>query len=192
MMRSRDEAVRKLMARVDFGQGARDGDFLQEDLPLDGLPANLAAEGRARSMWRASGGKFDRERLAPLLERALNGRFVLVEASPERPSHGDQGCRQRPVQARRILARTLDRQSRRGPARLRLRQVDRQLLPRGGDARARRSLGNVDAVINWPQQSRRSFRYQRLLVPFSGDGNSTMLMAASLADPAINLRVKPG
>ena len=37
-------------------------------------------------MWRASGGKFDRERLAPLLERALNGRFVLVEASPERPS----------------------------------------------------------------------------------------------------------
>ena len=64
--------------------------------------------------------------------------------------------------------------------------------PRERRAQGAPRLGNVDAVINWPQQSRRSFRYQRLLVPFSGDGNSTMLMAASLADPAINLRVKPG
>ena len=68
-------------------------------------------------------------------QRALNGRFVLVEASPERPSHGHQGCRRRPHQARRVLAVALHRQSRRGPARLRLRQVGGQALPRGGGAR---------------------------------------------------------
>ena len=48
LMRSRDEAVRKLMTRVDFGQGARDGDFLQQDLPLDSLPDTVAAARRAR------------------------------------------------------------------------------------------------------------------------------------------------
>ena len=55
MTRSRDEAVRKLMSRVDFGQGARDGDFLQEDLPLDGLP-QTSPLWDVLEAWRASGG----------------------------------------------------------------------------------------------------------------------------------------
>ena len=190
MTRSRDEAVRKLMSRVDFGQGARDGDFLQEDLPLDGLP-QTSPLWDVLEAWRASGGKFDRERLAPLLERALNGRFVLVEASPERPSMviKDVGSGlSKPAEY--WLARSIGNRVEDQPdydygkwIANYYRDVVTQGAPR---------LGNVDAVINWPQQSRRSFRYQRLLVPFSGDGNSTMLMAASLADPAINLRVKPG
>ena len=190
MTRSRDEAVRKLMARVDFGQGARDGDFLQEDLPLDDLPQSSPLWDVLEA-WRDSDGKFDRERLAPLLERALNGRFVLVEASPERPAMviKDVGSGlSKPAEY--WLARSIGNRVEDQP------DYDygkwianyyRDVVTRGAPR-----LGNVDAVINWPQQSRRSFRYQRLLVPFSGEGNSTMLMAASLADPAINLRVKPG
>jgi hypothetical protein len=190
LMRSRDEAVRKLMTRVDFGQGARDGDFLQQDLPLESLPDTSPLRD-VLDMWRASGGKFDRERLAPLLERALNGRFVLVEANPERPAMviKDVGSGlSKPAEY--WLARSIGNRVEDQP------DYDygkwiasfyRQVVTKGEP-----NLGNVDAVINWPQQSRRSFRYQRLLVPFSGEGNSTMLMAASLVDPAINLRVKPG
>jgi hypothetical protein len=189
MLRSRDEAVRRLMARIDFGQGARDGDFLQESLPLDSLPRQSPLR-EVLDVWRACGGKFDRNRLAPILERALNGRFVLVEAHPERPAMiiKDVGSGlSKPAEywlARSIGNRVED-------------QPDYDYgkwvasYYRDVIAKGEPTLGNVDAVINWPQQSRRSFRYQRLVVPFRGDNNSTMLMAASLVDPAINLRVKP-
>lgn len=190
MMRSRDEAVRRLLDSVDFGQGTRDGDFLQEDLPLEALPETSPLWDVLQT-WRASGGTFDRERLAPLLERALNGRFVLVEATPDRPSMliKDVGSGlSKPAEY--WLARSIGNRIEDQPdydygkwIADYYRDVVTQGTPR---------LGNVDAVINWPQQSRRSFRYQRLLVPFRGDGNSTVLMAASLVDPTINLRVKPG
>lgn len=190
MMPSRDATVRRLLERVDFGQGARDGDFLQEDLPLEALPKSSPLWDVLET-WRASGGTFDRERLAPLLERALHGRFVLVEATPDRPSMliKDVGSGlSKPAEY--WLARSIGNRVEDQPdydygkwIANYYRDVITQGTPR---------LGNVDAVINWPQQSRRSFRYQRLLVPFRGEGNSTVLMAASLVDPAINLRVKPG
>ena len=53
-------------------------------------------------------------------------------------------------------------------------------------------LGDVDAVISWPQASRQSFRYRRLLLPFRTTENSAMLLGATLTDPSINLRVKAG
>jgi hypothetical protein len=188
MLRSRDEAVRKLMARVDFGQGARDGDFLQESLPIDTLP-RVSPLREVLDVWRACGGKFDRERLAPVLERALNGRFVLVEAHPERPAMiiKDVGSGlSKPAEY--WLARSIGNRVEDQPDYDYGKWVAayyRDVITRGEP-----SFGNVDAVINWPQQSRRSFRYQRLLVPFRGEDNSTLLMAASLVDPGINLRVK--
>ena len=57
---------------------------------------------------------------------------------------------------------------------------------------ARAQLEDIDAVITWPQQPRKSYRYRRLVVPFEGERNSTMLLSATLMDPDINLRVKPG
>src|SRR5438552_12879 len=81
---SRKDAVRKLIARVAAGQGTREGDFLQHSLPLERLPQSSPLKA-VLDIWSASGGKFDRKRLAPLLERALNGRFVLVEAARDRP-----------------------------------------------------------------------------------------------------------
>ena len=41
---------------------------------------------RARCLVANCGGKFDRERLRPLLEKALNGRFVLVESAANSPN----------------------------------------------------------------------------------------------------------
>jgi hypothetical protein len=190
MLPSRQDAVRKLMSRVDFGQASRDGDFLQEALPLESLSSSSPLKG-VLDFWSASGGKFDRERLTPLLQRALNGRFVLVEASPDRPSlviKDVGGGLSKPAEY--WLARSIGNRVEDQP------DYDygkwianfyRQVITTGTP-----SLGDVDAVINWPQQARRSFRYRRLVVPFNGEGNSTMLLGASLVDPGINLRVKPG
>ena len=52
-------------------------------------------------------------------------------------------------------------------------------------------LGDVDAVIAFPQEARKSYRYRRLLLPFVGDGTSNIVLCTSLLDPDINLRVKP-
>ena len=53
------------------------------------------------------------------------------------------------------------------------------------------SLEDVDAVITWPQQPRTSYRYRRLVVPFKGESDSTLLLGVTLVDPDIDLRVKP-
>ena len=190
MLRSRQDAVSKLLARVDLGQGVRQGDFLQQELPLESLPEASPLRG-VLDLWSGSGGKFDRERLAPLLARALKGRFVLVEASPDRPSlviKDVGGGLTKP--AKYWLARSIGNRVEDQP------DYDygkwiagfyRRVVATGVP-----SLSDVDAVINWPQHSRRSFRYRRLVVPFKDAGRSTMLLCASLADPRINLRVKAG
>jgi hypothetical protein len=136
-------------------------------------------------------GKFDRERLAPLLARALKGRFVLVEASPDRPSLliKDVG-RGLTKPAEYWLARSIGNRVEDQPDHDYGKWVAgfyRRVVATGAP-----SLSDVDAVINWPQHSRRSFRYKRLVVPFDGGDRSTMLLCASLADPRINLRVKAG
>jgi hypothetical protein len=188
MLRSRQDAVRKLMARIDFGQGARDGDFLQQDLPLETLSPASPLRG-VLDAWSACGGKFDRARMAPLLAKALNGRYVLVEASPEKPSlviKDVGGGLTKPAEywLTRSIGNRVEDQPDYEYGKW-IASYYRQVVSTGQPC-----LSNVDAVINWPQHSRRSFRYQRLVVPFAGEGNSTTLMAASLVDPAINLRVK--
>ena len=79
----------------------REGDFLQ--VAASAAPA-VAASSPLRgvlSIWSDSGGKYDRERLHPLLEKALNGRFVRGGGEAERPVRArHQGCRQRAAQAR--------------------------------------------------------------------------------------------
>lgn len=52
------------------------------------------------------------------------------------------------------------------------------------------SLDDVDAVITWPQQPRIGYRYRRLVLPFEGNGDSTLLLGVTLVDPNIDLRIK--
>jgi hypothetical protein len=188
MLRSREDALRKLMARIDFGQGARAGDFLHQDLPLESLPQSSPLRG-VLDAWSASGGRFDRDRLAPLLASALRGRFVLVEASPEKSAlviKDVGGGLTKPAEywLSRSIGNRVEDQPDYDYGKW-IANYYRQVIRTGAP-----SLSNVDAVINWPQHSRRSFRYQRLVVPFKSERNSTMLMAASLVDQTINLRVK--
>ncbi len=188
MLRSRQDAVRKLMTRVDFGRGKRDGDFLQRSLPLDSL-SEASPLKAVLDMWCGSEGKFDRERLAPLLERALNGRFVLVEAAADRPTllikDIGSGLR-RP--AHHWLSRSIGNRVEDQPDYDYGKWVAgtyRDVLDRGEP-----DLRDVDAVISFPQEARQSFRYRRLLLPFATDDKADIILCASLIDPDINLRVK--
>jgi hypothetical protein len=190
MLRSRQDAVQKLMARIDLGQGARQGDFLSRELPLESLPQSSPLRG-VLDVWSQLAGRFDRERLAPLLARALKGRFVLVEAAPGNPSLviKDVGSGlTKPAEY--WLARSIGNRVEDQPDYDYGKWVAghyRQVVAAGQP-----SLSDVDAVINWPQHSRQSFRYRRLVVPFKNTTSSTMLLCASLSDPGIRLRVKPG
>ena len=187
---SREDAVRALLARVTFGSDSRAGDFLQQDLPLHALPARCPLQG-VLAVWSEASGKFDGERVLPMLENVLNGRFVLVEASTSSPALviKDVG----PGLAKPAeywLARSIGNRVEDQPDYAYGKWIAglyRQVLNNGAP-----SLSDVDAVISWPQHSRERFRYRRLVVPFDGGRNSTVLLGASLSDPGINLRVKPG
>jgi hypothetical protein len=184
----RDEVVRRLMHGIANRVPDREGDFLQRQRPLHQLPRSSPLRAML-NIWSDCNGKYDLERLRPLLEKALEGRFVLVEA-PFGASNlviKDIGSGLRKP-AGQWLARSIG-----------LRVEDQPDYAYGRwVARSYRSvidsgepdLRDVDAVISWPQQSRQSFRYRRLLLPFKTADNSAVLLGATLVDPSINLRVK--
>lgn len=189
MLRSRAQAVQRLLARVEFGFGGRDGDFLHEELPIDSLEEASPLRS-VLAMWSECNAEFDRQRMEPFLERGLNGRFVLVETSPTTPAlvlKDVGGGLSKPAEY--WLARSIGNRVEDQPDYdygKWIAKFYRRVIATGTPR-----LSNVDAVIKWPEHSRRSFRYRRLVLPFRGKGNSTMVLGASLLDPSINLRVKP-
>jgi hypothetical protein len=185
----RKEVLRKLMQRIDARGNGREGDFLQAPRPLH----MLARSSPLRAMleiWSDSGGKYDRERLHPLLEKALDGRFVVAEAKDGGPDLmiKDVGSGMRGA-ARLWLSRSIGLRVEDQPDYAYGKWVAgayRDVLVKGEP-----DLGDVDAVISFPHEARQSYRYRRLLLPFVADGTSNIVLCTSLLDPDINLRVKP-
>jgi hypothetical protein len=191
LVRSCDEATRRLLARVSAKPEDRHGDFLKVALPLQSLPLSSPLRSLLNA-WADCDGKYDRERLDQVLEKALDRRFVLVEGAANSPSlyFRDIG-RGLTTLADFWLAHA---------AKLRVEDqpdyaygkwvsgIYREVLDSG-----KPSFEEIDAIINWPEDPyRKSYRYRRLVVPFSGEHNSTLVLSASLMDPNVNLRRKPG
>lgn len=188
LVASRDDAVRRLLARVKTKTEGREGDFLNRSLPLHDLTATSPLRA-ALQAWSDCAGTFDAERLNPLLEKALGGRFVLVEAAAGSQTLVIKGVGSGLAQlAEYWLSRTIG-----------LRVEDQPDYAYGKWVaglyhRALRTgepfLEDVDAVVRWPQQPRQSYRYRRLVLPFERGRNSTLLLGTSTPNPDINLRVK--
>ena len=84
LVASREEAVRRLLARAKLDPVDREGDFLNKPRPLHDLPP--ASPLRAMlDAWSECSGKYDRERLHRLLNEALHGRYMLVEPMAQSP-----------------------------------------------------------------------------------------------------------
>jgi hypothetical protein len=190
LMRSREEAVKRLMTRVTFNADDRDGDFLRRTRPLHAMPSASPLRALLR-FWSESGGKYDRERLSPVLDKALDRRFVLVEAAGNSSSlyFKDVG-RGLTTLAEFWLshATTLRVEDQPDYAYGKwVSSIYREVLASGEP-----SFEEIDAIINWPEDPyRKSYRYRRLVVPFSGERNSTMVLSATLMDLDVNLRRKP-
>lgn len=189
LVRSREEAVNRLLARVKVSLEDRRGDFLNLPRPLQDLQSSNPLRGLLDA-WADCNGTYDSERMRPVIQKAVNGRFVLVEASPRSSNlfikdvGGGLGNFGKYWLSRSIGLRVEDQPDYAygkwvaGPY--------RQVLSTGEP-----SLEDVDAVITWPQQPRTSYRYRRLVVPFKGESDSTLLLGVTLVDPNIDLRIKP-
>ena len=190
LVRSRQEAASRLLARVRFRSEDREGDFLNKQRPLQDLSPGTPLR-ELLNLWSDHSGKYDSERLNPLLDKALNGRFVLFEAASGSNS----------VYVKEV-GPGLGRSGGYWLSRTKGLKVEDQPDYAYGKwvAEAYRDvlntrepmLDDVDAVITWPQQPRVSYRYRRLVVPFTGRDASTLLLSATVIDPDISLRVKSG
>ena len=190
LVRSRQDAAGRLLGRVKMNLEDRRGDFLNKERPLQAL-AQASPLRALLNAWSDCNGKYDRERLATLLDTAVNGRFVLVEANKASPSLyiKDVGSGFTAV-GKYWLSRSIGLRVEDQPDYAYGKWIAehyRHVLATGEP-----SLEEVDAVITWPENPRRSYRYRRLVVPFDGGPNSTMLLGATLVDPHIDLRVKSG
>jgi hypothetical protein len=188
LLRTKDEVVHRLLARTRREEEDRRGDFLQRQKPLHDLPRTSPLRA-VLDAWSACNGHYDPERLYPMLQKAINGRFFLVEAFSTKPSlvvrevgEGYTG------NALYWLSRSKGLRVEDQPDHAYGKWVTthyREVV----NARAP-SLQDVDAVITWPQQPRIGYRYRRLVVPFETGSDSTLLLSATIIDPNINLRVK--
>lgn len=191
LVRTAEEAVKALLERVKFNASDRDGDFLLQPKPLHDLPDTSPLHA-VLAAWSESRGRLDRERLFPLLDRALNGRFILFENAANSPHvHIKEVGQGFGKSASFWLPRTKGLRVEDQPDYAYgkwVAEAYRQVL-----SRREPSLEDVDAVITWPQQPRMSYRYRRLLVPFKEpDSTSTLILSATVIDPNVNLRRKPG
>jgi hypothetical protein len=189
LVASRDEAIRRLLTRVAPRTEGREGDFLKQQLPLHVLQANTPLRALLDA-WADCRGRYDRERLHSVIQQALNGRFVLFEALPGSSSvyvkEVGKGLGQ---SGNYWLSRTKGLRVEDQPDYAYgkwVAQVYREVLDTRNPA-----LDNVDAVVNFPQQPRKCYRYRRLVLPFEQVGNSTLVLSATVIDPHISLRVQP-
>jgi hypothetical protein len=190
LLRSREEAAQRLMVQTEFKADDRIGDFLERKRSLRDIPESSPFRALLAA-WSESAGKFDSERFGPLLEKALNRQFVLVEASKRAPNLYFKAIGSGlPKLSEYCL-----------PPNVNLRVDDQpdyaygkwvSSLYRDVMVSDKPTLQEIDAVITWPEKPRTNYRYRRLVLPFEGEDNSTMLLGATQLDPLINLRVKSG
>jgi hypothetical protein len=188
LVASRDEAVRRLLARVRFSPADRDGDFLSRPRPLHQLQRSSPLRA-ALDAWSATQGRYDPEVIRPSLQKALDDRFVLIDA---------------PSGSRNLLINDvgsgLTRLAEYWLSRARglrvedqpdyaygkwVAQLYQQALSCGEPL-----LEDVDAVVMWPGQPRQSYCYRRLILPFKRRDGSSVLLGTTLRDPGIDLRIK--
>jgi hypothetical protein len=190
LVRTREAIVRRLLACVKVDLEDRQGDFLNRPRPLHALQRSSPLRALL-DIWAESAGTYDKERLGPLLQEALNGRFVLFEASA--------GSGRVYV---RDVGQGLGKSGGYWLSRTKGLRVEDQPDYAYGQwvVKAYRqvletrepSLDDVDAVIAWPHQPRVSYRYKRLVVPFEAGDRSTLLLSATVIDTDINLRLGAG
>ena len=70
LVRTREEAVRRLLMRVKFIPADRDGDFLNKPRSLHHLPVRSPLRAVLGRLGRNCGGKYDPERLQPVVQKA--------------------------------------------------------------------------------------------------------------------------
>jgi hypothetical protein len=188
LVRSCEEAMRTLLARVKFNADDRNGDFLSVLQPLHQLQRSSPLRA-ALDAWSATAGKYDPEVIRPSLQKALDDRFVLVEASGGSPDLlirdvGSGLTRLAEYWLSRARGLRVEDQPDYAYGKWVARLYQQALL------RGEPLLEDVDAVVMWPNQPRQSYRYRRLVLPFKRRDGSTALLGTTLHDPAIDLRIK--
>ena len=142
LVRSRDEAVRALLARVKFNAPDREATSCSQPRPLHDLPTPV----RCAPLLDAWSELRRQVRPRAVAARCCEGRSTAASCCVESAARLAQ-----PVQSRmsapgfgdvgRVLAVAHQGPARRGPARLRLRQMGRRGLPRGHDQARAESRG---------------------------------------------------
>ena len=133
--------------------------------------------------------EYDAEVIRPSLQKALDDRFVLVEAPDGSPDLlikdvGSGLTRLAEYWLSRARGLRVEDQPDYAYGKW-VARLYQQALCCGEPL-----LEDVDAVVMWPNQPRQSYRYRRLVLPFKRSGGSTVLLGTTLHDPDIDLRVK--
>ena len=184
--RGRDDAVKRLVDEMTRTEATTSFDFLRrprriEQVPRDSSLAELMA------CWARGTTTFDAERLSPVFQNILRGRFALL--APQSDGHtliiqdwgyGFHSYDDRWLAIARGLRFEDQPDYRYGCAAA---GAYRGVLRSGQPV-----LEDIDAVVNKPRHGRQRVQYTRLILPIRTPRGETRLLSASLMDPTIDLR----
>ncbi len=179
-------ATSKLVTMMRQMAADRSADFLRA--PLDA--AVLDTDNPLLTLIRLRselGRDLDYERLGPLLNGGLKGRFTTVSADQDLKTISIDGVGWGFAQeANYWLHRAVGTRLEDGPDQafgVWASEDYRHVLKNGLPA-----LDDIDVVVDWPQVGRRRYCYKRLLLPLNSADGRVRLLCATLKDRGIDLR----
>jgi len=177
----------QVLARLfALAAGARGRDAFRHTPRPIGAVVRHPPLARLLARWHSLRRRFDRPSLEPLLRDDLGGRYIIVEARPDRPDLTVRAFGDGFVVYDDDWVRT-------APG---LRLQDQPDYAYGTwVAEAYRAaltadaprLDDVDAVIAMPRVGAIRFRYRRLILPFRTARHAAWLVGASVIDPTLDL-----
>jgi hypothetical protein len=181
-----DIALQRLIQLVSLNQIARPGDFVSKAIDFVSLPQTSPLRSLL-NYWPELARNVHRDGLRSILQQVVKGRFVLVNNNENRlviEDMGDGFLSYDAAWMSRANGIPVEEQPDRPYGRWvasAYRQTLRQGIP---------SLSDVDAIITRPKEGRSRRRYKRLILPCTAGQGGSWLLAGSIIDDTIDLRVE--
>jgi hypothetical protein len=183
---TRSEATQRLTDLALTMERVTSDEFQFQQRDLEGLPAQLKA---LLEQWRAHP-TFDRERLAQAMEGEAQGRYILVKHIPSasRPELLVEECGRGLMYNDAFRAHAVGERFEDQPNYHYGRRAAEAYLHVASSGVPR--FEEVTATMFWPQRGRIRHNYARLILPYSQDDGSSLLLCASVLGSTIELGVK--
>jgi hypothetical protein len=182
------QALERITTLVQTSQTGRPGELLSRQVPIEAIPRDSLL-GVLLESWPQLIETSPSPALWNLMQKLLGERYVVVRRNPNSGRlvfsevGKDMFIQQLPRNGP-IVGTPLDDQPDKAYGKWVLDSYQRAI---GAN---RPQIEDCDHIVQWPERGRSRVRYRRLIFPLTTEAEAPVLLAGSIIDPSIDLRIK--